>query len=154
MNLKQKCKRTEQWDEHTGINKPLRVYREIYPRVCQLTGVSLNLSSYCIILPFKCTYIYIYILKEHDHKMSTVLISFIYLFKDFFFFFPIYFYQLEANYFTILWWFLPYIDMNQPWFYMYSPSQSPLPPPSLPDPSGSSQCTRPKHLSHASNLGW
>ena len=35
---------------------------------------------------------------------------------------------------------------------MYSPSRSPLPPTSPPDPSGSSQCTRPKHLSHASNL--
>ena len=31
--------------------------------------------------------------------------------NDIFFFF-IYFYQLEANYFTILQWFLPYIDMN------------------------------------------
>ena len=49
---------------------------------------------------------------------------------------------------------LPYIDMNQPWIYMYSPSQSPLPPPSPSDPSGSSQCTRYEHLSHASNLGW
>ena len=37
---------------------------------------------------------------------------------------------------------------------MYSPSWSPLPPPSPPDPSGSSQCTRSEHLSHASNLGW
>ena len=44
--------------------------------------------------------------------------------------------------------------MNQPSIYMYYPSWSPLPPPSPPDPSGSSQCTRPKHLSHASNLGW
>ena len=61
---------------------------------------------------------------------------------------------VEANYFTILLWFLPYIDMNQPWIYMYSPSRSPLPPPSPPDPSGSSQCTSPEHLSHASNLGW
>ena len=42
------------------------------------------------------------------------------------------------------------MDMNQPWIYMYSPSRSPLPPPSLPNPSGSSQCTRPEHLSHAS----
>ena len=32
------------------------------------------------------------------------------------------------------------------------PSWSPLPPPSLPDPSGSSQCTRHEHLSHASNM--
>ena len=43
--------------------------------------------------------------------------------------------------------------MNQPWIYMYSPSRSPLPPPSPPNPSGSSQCTRPEHLSHASSLG-
>ena len=70
------------------------------------------------------------------------------------FFFFIYFYQLEANYFTILYCILSYIDMNQPRIYMYSPSRSPLPPPSPPDPSGSSQCTRPEHLSHASNLGW
>ena len=65
----------------------------------------------------------------------------------FVFFFSIYFYQLEANYFTILQWFLSCIDMNQPWSYMYSPSRSHLPPPSLPDPSGSSQCTRPEHFS-------
>ena len=34
--------------------------------------------------------------------------------------------------------------MNQPWIYKYSPSRSPLPPPSPPDYSGSSQC---EHLS-------
>ena len=44
--------------------------------------------------------------------------------------------------------------MNQPWIYMCSPSQFPLPPPSPSHPSGSSQCTSPEHLSHASNLGW
>ena len=43
--------------------------------------------------------------------------------------------------------------MNQPWVFMCSPSQSPLPPPSPPDPSRSSQCTRSERLSHASNLG-
>ena len=37
------------------------------------------------------------------------------------FYFSIQLYQLEANYFTVLQWFLPYIDMNQPWIYMYSP---------------------------------
>ena len=31
---------------------------------------------------------------------------------------------------------LSYIDMNQPWIYMYSPSQSHFPPPSPPDPLG------------------
>ena len=35
----------------------------------------------------------------------------------FFFFFFIYFYQLEANHFTILQWFLSYIDMNQPFIF-------------------------------------
>ena len=44
--------------------------------------------------------------------------------------------------------------MNQPWIYMCSPSGSPLPPPSASHPSGSSQCTSPEHLSHASNVGW
>ena len=39
-------------------------------------------------------------------------------------------------------------------FTCVSPSRSPLLPPSPSDPSGSSQCTRPEHLSHASNLGW
>ena len=44
--------------------------------------------------------------------------------------------------------------MNQPWIYLCSTSRSPLLPPSLSDPSGSSQCTSPEHLSHASNLDW
>ena len=44
--------------------------------------------------------------------------------------------------------------MNQPWIYMCFPSQSPLPPLSPSHPSGSSQCTSPEHLSHASNLDW
>ena len=34
------------------------------------------------------------------------------------------------------------------------PIPIPLPPSSPHDPSGSFQCTRSKHLSHASNLGW
>ena len=50
--------------------------------------------------------------------------------------------------------FLLYIDMNQPWIYMCSPSRSSLPPPSPPHPSGSSECTSPEHLYRASNLGW
>ena len=48
---------------------------------------------------------------------------------------------MEASYFTILWWFLPYIDMNQPQVYMCPPSQTPLPPRSPSHPSGLSQCT-------------
>ena len=40
---------------------------------------------------------------------------------------------------------LPYINMNPPWVYTCSPSWTPLPPPSPYHPSGSSQCTSPKH---------
>ena len=47
----------------------------------------------------------------------------------------IYLFYLEANYFTVLQWFLPYIDMNQPWVYVCSQSHS----------SGSSQCSGPEH---------
>ena len=39
----------------------------------------------------------------------------------------------------------PYINMNLPRVYMCSPSWTPLPPPSPYHPSGSSQCTSPKH---------
>ena len=37
---------------------------------------------------------------------------------------------------------------------LWSSFWSPLPPPSPSHPSGSSHCTSPEHLSHASNLGW
>ena len=57
----------------------------------------------------------------------------------------IYLFSLEANYFTILWWFLTYIHMNQPWVYMCSPSWPSLPPPSPSHPSQSSHCTSPEH---------
>ena len=40
---------------------------------------------------------------------------------------------------------LPYIDMNPPRVYTCSPSWIPLRPPSSYHPSGSSQCTIPKH---------
>ena len=41
---------------------------------------------------------------------------------------------------------LPYIKMNPPQVYTCSPSWTLLPPPSPYHPSGSSQCTSPKHL--------
>ena len=40
---------------------------------------------------------------------------------------------------------LPYIDLNSPQVYLCSPSWTPFPPPSSYHPSGSSQCTSPKH---------
>ena len=48
---------------------------------------------------------------------------------------------MEANFFTILWWFLPYIDMNQPWVYM-CPTILKFLPTSLPSPSF---CIVPEH---------
>ena len=48
---------------------------------------------------------------------------------------------MEANCFTILWWFLPYTDMNQPWCTCVSQSKTLLPLPSPFHPSGLSQCT-------------
>ena len=50
---------------------------------------------------------------------------------------------MEANYNTVL--VLSYIDMNLPRVYTCSPSWTLLPPPSPSHPSGSSQCTSPKH---------
>ena len=58
-----------------------------------------------------------------------------------FFFFPVLFTFLLYNIVLVL----PYIDMNLPWVNMCSPSWTPLPPPSLSHPSGSSQCTSPEH---------
>ena len=40
---------------------------------------------------------------------------------------------------------LPHINMNPPWVYTCSQSRTPLPPPPPHHPSGSSQCTSPKH---------
>ena len=48
---------------------------------------------------------------------------------------------MKANYFTILWWFLLYIDMTQPWVYMCPPILKPPPHLCPPHPSGLSQST-------------
>ena len=37
------------------------------------------------------------------------------------------FLKLEDNYFAILWWFLPYIDLNHPCVHLCPPSWSPQP---------------------------
>ena len=61
---------------------------------------------------------------------------------------------MKANYIIMLWWFLPYIHMNQPWVYICSPSGPSLPPPSPSYPSGSSSAPALSTLPHASNLDW
>ena len=57
------------------------------------------------------------------------------------FFYFIYLFILVYNIVLVL----PYINMNPSWVYTCSPSWTPLLPPSLYHPSGSSQCTSPKH---------
>ena len=64
-------------------------------------------------------------------------------FFAFYFYFFFKFYFIFKLYITVL--VLPKIKMNLPQVYMCSPSWTPLPPPSLYHPSGSSQCTSPKH---------
>ena len=60
---------------------------------------------------------------------------------------------MKANYFTILW-FLPYIDMNQPWVYT-CPSILKLPYLSPhPHPLGCPRAPPLSALLHASNLHW
>ena len=63
-------------------------------------------------------------------------------------------FSLEANYFIILWWFLPYIHMNQPWVLICSPSwhSSHLLP--HPIPQGHPSAPALSTLSHASNQDW
>ena len=56
-------------------------------------------------------------------------------------FFQFFFFFLLYNIVLVL----PYINMNPPWVYTCSPSWTPLPPPSPYHPSGSPQCTSPKH---------
>ena len=69
-----------------------------------------------------------------------------YLNSQFFCFFLIYFFKfyfIFKLYNIVL--VLPNIEMNPPQVYTCSPSWNPLPSPSPYHPSGSSQCTSPKH---------
>ena len=49
---------------------------------------------------------------------------------------------------------MPYIDVNQPWVYMCSPSWTPSHLPPHPIPLGHPSSPVPSTLSHASNLDW
>ena len=61
---------------------------------------------------------------------------------------------MEANYFTILWWFLPYIDMNQPWVYMCPPVLNPSHLPAHPILLGCPSALVLSALLYALNLDW
>ena len=79
-----------------------------------------------------------------DSNFFLYKIFCIFLYFENFFFFNLFILiggQLLYNIVVVL----PYINMNQPWVYMCSPSQTPLPHPSASHLSASSQCTSPKH---------
>ena len=61
--------------------------------------------------------------------------------KHFFSFFLFVFFKLEADYFIILWWFLPFIHMNQPWVYMCPHPEPPSHLPPHPIPQGQPSAT-------------
>ena len=66
---------------------------------------------------------------------------------------PLLFSRFSYLFFVVCFLFI-YLFIYISWIYTCSPSWTPLPPPSSSHPSGSSQCTNPEHLFHASNLGW
>ena len=64
---------------------------------------------------------------------------------------------MEANYFTILWWFLAYIDLNQPRVHMPPILNTPPPLPHLPPhpiPLGYPSALALSALLHVLNLEW
>ena len=76
----------------------------------------------------------------------------------------IYLFQLEDNFFTIWWWFLPYINMNDPgaqewpmndtWCTCVPPTWTPIPPFSPPIPLGCPRALALSALLHSSNSHW
>ena len=96
-----------------------------------LTGMSQDLIIVLICSPLRTydvehIFICFFATCTFSLKVSVqiFLLSFeFFVYFVFFFnsFFPIYLYELEANYFTTLQWFLPYINMNRPWIYVCSP---------------------------------
>ena len=105
-------------------------YLVVINRDKTLTLVSIHLATYSV--------------PKHDWEKVCRWAHFI-----FFFFFQFYLFIFLLYNIVLV---LPYIDMNQPWVYMYSPSPSHLPPHSIPlgHPSAPALST----LSHASKLDW
>ena len=84
-----------------------------------------------------CTSVTNPILRVCNATDFSTLFKIVLFFKSFYY----YYYYLLYNIVLVL----PYINMNPPRVYTCSPSWTPLPPPSPYHPSGSSQCTSPKH---------
>ena len=92
----------------------------------------------------------LYLWATREAKDKTV-ICYLKIAISFPFYFILIFYLLLFSLYNIVL-VLPYSNMPPPWVYMCSPSWTPLPPPSLYHPSGSSQCTSPEHPVSCSNL--
>ena len=99
--------------------------------------------GFCQIIHFKYSRVYITFPNSvtvpppgnHEFVAKSVSLCFVSSFVSFLFFYLYFFIVLV----------LPFINMNLPQVYMCSPSWTPFPPPFLYDPSGSFQCTNPKH---------
>ena len=93
--------------------------------------------------------IYLWATRKAPRNLQTLFFFLVSNVFAFYFFFPcilISWRLITLQYCNV---FLPYIDMNQPWLYICSPSRSPLLPPSPSHPSGSSQC---KNMERFTNL--
>ena len=88
---------------------------------------------------YKCEIIIRIKVKAHAGPQSSLVALFFVVLS--FYFFKFYFIFKLYNIVLVL----PNIKMNLPQVYMCSPSWTLLPPPSPYPPSGSSQCTSPKH---------
>ena len=101
---------------------------------------------YCAVLGM-CPFLLCWSFHWHIIVLSNSLLSFVLLLvvtSLFTILFFIYFYFFIFKLYNIVL-VLPNIKMNPPQVYMCSPSWTLLPPPSPYHPSGSSQCTSPKH---------
>ena len=92
-------------------------------------------SGYIYFLIRHCMVSWPFLDEENRHTSFFLIPLFFFFFFKFYFIFKLYNIVLV----------LPNTEMNPPQVYMCSPSWTLLPPPSPYHPSGSSQCTSPKH---------
>jgi len=97
-----------------------------------------------VVLTYHTTLVLCYKIEFYSPKMKSSKWETI----ESFFFFSVFFKFIYFNWRLITLHYcigLPYINMNPPRVYTCSQSWTPLPPPSLYHPSGSSLCTSPRH---------
>ena len=80
---------------------------------------------------------------QNDHKSWVLVLNYLVGWQKSLWFFSFFLNFIFKLYNIVL--VLPHIEMNPPQVYLCSPSWTLLPPPSPYPPSGSSQCTSPKH---------